>query len=306
MTTHNARTIRANWGYVRPEKRTVARRRGSARGLGRPSSSVLQLASEEPEGGPWRAEPLTAVVKALLSLGDGRAAGSRGVVLAVDGRSSSGKTTLAARMQDAIANSAVVHTDDIAWWHSRFGWADLLINGVLVPFHHGEPVSFRPPRWAEHDRQGSIEVPARYPVLVIEGVGAGRPEVSHLVDALVWVQADQREDRAPEPGARRAARRGADGQGPSGVDSRGGSVPGQSGRPWNRANLLVAGTPQTLSIERPNLSLRRRSAGSGRYQQPESLTDERDVRSTCDSERPTTVMHGQSWSLNGCRQRKVQ
>ena len=40
---------------------------------------------------------------------------------AVDGRSSSGKSTLAARLQDAIAASAVVHTDDIAWWHSRFG-----------------------------------------------------------------------------------------------------------------------------------------------------------------------------------------
>ena len=26
----------------------------------------------------------------------------------------------------------------------------------------------------------------------------------------------------------------------------------------------------------------------------------RGVRSTCDSERPTTVMHGQSWSLDGC------
>ena len=60
---------------------------------------------------------------------------ARGVVLAVDGRSSSGKTTLAARLQDAVTSSAVVHTDDIAWWHSRFGWADLLIEGVLVPFH---------------------------------------------------------------------------------------------------------------------------------------------------------------------------
>ena len=204
---------------------------------------VLQLASEEPEGGPWRAEPLTAVVKALLWLGDGRAAGSRGVVLAVDGRSSSGKTTLAARMQDAIANSAVVHTDDIAWWHSRFGWADLLINGVLVPFHHGEPVSFRPPRWAEHDRQGSIEVPARYPVLVIEGVGAGRPEVSHLVDALVWVQADQQEAerrslaRVGQPGGARTVR--------DHLEWIAEEDPFlASERPWNRANLLVAGTPQ--------------------------------------------------------------
>jgi hypothetical protein len=53
----------------------------------------------------------------------------------------------------------VAHTDDIAWWHSRFGWADLLIDGILVPFHRGELVSFRPPGWAGHGRQGSIQVP---------------------------------------------------------------------------------------------------------------------------------------------------
>jgi len=77
---------------------------------------ALQLACEEPEGGPWRAVPLTVVAEALLRLGGGRAAGRQrqGVVLAVDVRSSGGKTTLAARLQDAIAGSAVVHTDDIA------------------------------------------------------------------------------------------------------------------------------------------------------------------------------------------------
>lgn len=204
---------------------------------------VLQLASEEPEGGPWRAEPLTVVVDALVQLGQGRAGGGRGVVLAVDGRSSSGKTTLAVRLQDAVADSAVVYTDDIAWWHSRFGWADLLIDGVLVPFRRSEPVGFRPPRWAEHDRQGSIEVPARCPVLIIEGVGAGRSDVSHLVDALVWVQADQQEAegrslaRVGQPGGARTVR-----------DHRewmAEEEPFLAGeRPWDRADMLVAGTPQ--------------------------------------------------------------
>jgi hypothetical protein len=33
---------------------------------------------------------------------------------------------------------------------------------------------------------------------------------------------------------------------------------------------------------------------------------ERDVRSTCDSERPTTVTHGQSWSLNSCRHQRAR
>lgn len=203
----------------------------------------LQLASEEPEGRPWRAEPLTVVIDALTQLGVGRTIGGQSVVLAVDGRSSSGKTTLAARLKYAVAASAVVHTDDIAWWHSRFGWADLLIDGVLVPFRRGEPVSFRPPRWAEHGRQGSIDVPARCPLLIIEGVGAGRSEVSHLIDALVWVQANQQEAER-----RSLARVGQPG-GPRTIgDYRAWMAEEEpflaSQRPWDRADMLVAGTPQ--------------------------------------------------------------
>jgi hypothetical protein len=105
-------------------------------------------------------ELLTVVAAALVQLGEDRTAGHRPVVLAVDGRSSSGKTTLAARLQGVVAGTAVVHTNDIAWWHSRFDWADLLIDGILIPAHAGQPVSFRPPRWDEHHRHGAIEVAA--------------------------------------------------------------------------------------------------------------------------------------------------
>ena len=204
---------------------------------------ALQLASEEPEGGPWRAEPLAVVIDALVHLAAERATGERGLVLAVDGRSSSGKTALAARLQEAVAGSAVVHTDDIAWWHSRFGWADLLIDGVLAPFHRGEPVSFRPPGWAGHGRQGSIQVPARCPLLIIEGVGAGRAEVSDLIDALVWVQADQQEAER-----RSLARVGQPGGARTVEDHREWKAeeePFLAGqRTWERADMLVAGTPE--------------------------------------------------------------
>jgi hypothetical protein len=67
------------------------------------------------------------------------------------------------------------------------------MDGILVPVHRGEAVSYRPPRWAEHGREGSIDVPAGCPLLIVEGDGAGRREVAHLIDALIWVQADERE-----------------------------------------------------------------------------------------------------------------
>ena len=121
---------------------------------------ALLLAPEEPEAGPWRAVLMSTLVEAITRREPGNATRSRPVVLAVDGRSNAGKTTLAARICRAVPGSAVVHTDDIAWEHSRFGWADLLVEGILEPVHQGRAVSYRPPRWAEHGREGSIEVPA--------------------------------------------------------------------------------------------------------------------------------------------------
>ena len=203
---------------------------------------ALQLAPEEPEAGPWRAKPITVVIDSLTRPGRSRNTGDRTVVLAVDGRSSSGKTTLAARLQAALAGSAVVHTDDLAWWHSRFGWADLLVDGILMPVHRGEPVAFQPPRWAEHGRRGSIDVPASCPLLIIEGVGAGRREAAHLVDALIWVQSDQRE------AARRSLARVGQPGGPRTVQDLREWMAEEEPflayqRPWERADLVVAGTP---------------------------------------------------------------
>jgi len=178
-----------------------------------------------------------------MQLGRDRGADHRPVVLAVDGRSSSGKTTLAGRLEDVIPGSAVVHTDDIAWWHSRFGWAGLLIDGILLPAHAGRPVTFRPPRWDERQRQGAIEVPAGCPMLIIEGVGAARRESTHLTDTAVWVQSDER-----ETGRRTLARVGQPGEPPTVQHARDWmteEVPFLAGqRPWERADLVVCGTPE--------------------------------------------------------------
>ena len=132
----------------------------------------LCLLAEEPAAGPWHAERLTAVVADMMRLGHERGTDRRPVVVAIDGRSSGGKTTLAGRLQGVVAGSAIVHTDDIAWWYSRFGWAELLIDGVLIPARSGKRVSYRPPTWDERQRPGAIEVPPGCPLLIIEGVGA--------------------------------------------------------------------------------------------------------------------------------------
>ena len=194
---------------------------------------ALQLAPEEPEAGPWRTEPLTVLVQALTQRMAGRIVSGRSMIVAIDGRSNNGKTSLAARIGEAVPGSVVIHTDDIAWAHSRFGWDDLLIDGILVPVHRGEAVSYRPPRWAEHGREGSIDVPAGCPLLIVEGDGAGRREVAHVIDALIWVQADEGEAerrrlaRDQDPDVLDMANRPLGGRvafGPRRVDGRGDTV----------------------------------------------------------------------------------
>ncbi len=91
--------------------------------------------------------------------------------------------------------AVVVHTDDVAWWHSRFGWDDLMIAGVLEPLHAGRGVRYRPPAWDARGRTGHIEVPATARVVLIEGVGASRRSLADRLDVAVWVQSDYGEAR---------------------------------------------------------------------------------------------------------------
>jgi len=79
-----------------------------------------------------------------------------------------------------VPDAQVVHTDDIAWWRSRFGWDDLMIDGVVEPPHRGESVHYQPPAWASRGRTGHIDVSANASVVIIEGVGAARRQVTHL------------------------------------------------------------------------------------------------------------------------------
>jgi len=211
----------------------------------------LQLAPEEPEAGPWRVELLSTVVNAVTRRRPDPSSSGRPAVLAIDGRSNNGKTTLAARISELVPGSVVIHTDDIAWEHSRFGWADLLTDGILVPVRHGRAVTYQPPRWEQHGREGSLEVPVGCPLLIIEGDGAGRREVAPLIDTVIWVQADERE--AGRRAAARAANRPAADVANRPADETPFDEDGwmaeempfnAAQRTWERAGIIVCGTPE--------------------------------------------------------------
>jgi hypothetical protein len=204
---------------------------------------MMVLGPGEPAAGPWQ---VVALVELLAHVG--RVAGGppgRPAVVALDGRGGAGKSTLARRLHAAAPASAVVHTDDIAWHHSFFDWQAVLADCVLAPVHDGQPVSYRPRAWQERGRPGAIEVPSGLDWLFVEGTAAGRQELSHLVDAVVWVQSD-----GPEAKRRALERDVADGDAPDPVQAEAfwdewmaEELPFFArDRPWDRACCFVAGT----------------------------------------------------------------
>lgn len=209
-------------------------------GLG---SGSMRTTPPEPPAAPWTPRPfddLVADLASVLATGSGRPA-----VLAVDGRSASGKTTLATRIAAAIPGAAVVHTDDVAWWESFFGWDELLARGVLEPARRGEPVAFRPPAWDARGREGAVVVPEGTRLVVVEGVGASRLSLGDLVDVAVWVQSD-----AVEARRRGIARDGGDAEAESFWDEWDSEeVPFlATDRPWERAVAVVCGTPDVAGV----------------------------------------------------------
>jgi hypothetical protein len=111
---------------------------------------------------------------------------------------------------------------------------------VLEPARAGRAVRFTPPAWRERGREGAIEVPAPCALLVVEGCGAARRRLAHLLDAVVWVQSDMAEED------RRLLDR--DGDTPENraftADWDAVEVPLLTAEAaWERADVVVAGTP---------------------------------------------------------------
>lgn len=190
----------------------------------------------EPAAGPWRAEALEGLVRRLLPAAGLRP--NRPWIVAVDGRSGAGKTSLVDRILAQVPASAVVHTDDVAWHLSFFDWADELRNGVLEPLLRGEAVHYRPPGWVARERPGAIALPAGRSVVWVEGSGSSRQALTDLLDASIWVQCDNLEAR------RRLRAR--DGQEEEELhrEWEEQEIPFLlQDRPWERATAIVAGRP---------------------------------------------------------------
>ncbi|WP_245175140.1 uridine kinase family protein [Streptomyces bohaiensis] len=111
-------------------------------------------------------------------------------LIGIDGHAGSGKSTLADALAARLGGAPVVRCDDLADHAHLFAWDDRLAREVLEPLRRGEPARFRAYDWERRVRGEPREVvPA--PVVLLEGVGAGRRAVRPRLSLLMWMDVDR-------------------------------------------------------------------------------------------------------------------
>jgi uridine kinase len=129
-----------------------------------------------------------------------RAAGPRAGrtrVVAIDGRSGSGKTRLAGLLREELGAPVVLLEDLYGGWDGLERGIDLLVAEVLRPLAAGQTA--RVPRYDWITRAWGEPAPLEPPeLLIVEGVGAGARRAAAFESLAVWLEApaDVRKKRA--------------------------------------------------------------------------------------------------------------
>ncbi|WP_425863050.1 aminodeoxychorismate synthase component I [Arthrobacter sp. TWP1-1] len=116
----------------------------------------------------------------------------RPVIIAVDGRSGAGKTTVAVELAALLRRHRTVslfHLEDIyPGWDGLAGGVERYIDSVLQPLHDGLPATWTAWDW-EAANDGASRTTAVAPVVLVEGVGSSHGRAADFLDAVIWVDA---------------------------------------------------------------------------------------------------------------------
>ncbi|AZI59332.1 uridine kinase [Nakamurella antarctica] len=125
-------------------------------------------------------------------------------LLTIDGPSGSGKSTIAAELRRYFDDGvAVLPTDDFATWAHPFSWWRRLEAQVLDPIASMRQVHYLANDWSTGMPQATISKSIALPtVLILEGVSAGRREVSTRTTISCWVELPDRDLRLERAVAR--------------------------------------------------------------------------------------------------------
>jgi uridine kinase len=133
--------------------------------------------------------PLVSKVAALerTRLLEGPARAGKTRVIAIDGRSGAGKSSLAALLGDELGAPVVALEDLYGGWDGLERGIDLLVAKVLEPLRAGKAA--RVPRYDWVAREwGTPWVLEPPEVLIVEGVGAGARRAAAYASMLIWIE----------------------------------------------------------------------------------------------------------------------
>ncbi|MFJ8165650.1 uridine kinase [Streptomyces sp. NPDC096136] len=108
-------------------------------------------------------------------------------LIGVDGHAGSGKSTFTDRLAAALGGAPVLHLDDVATHTELFDWWERLRAQVVEPLAAGRPAHWTPYDWVGR-RFGPERVLEPAPVLLVEGVGAGRRALRPHLARLLWME----------------------------------------------------------------------------------------------------------------------
>ncbi|MGV9884218.1 uridine kinase family protein [Streptomyces sp. NPDC003006] len=114
-------------------------------------------------------------------------------LIAVDGHAGSGKSTFARRLAEALGGAPVLRLDDIASHDELFGWTERLRRQILGPLSRGETARHATYDWNERRFGPAGETVEPAPVVIVEGVGAGRRALRAHLAALLWMDVAREE-----------------------------------------------------------------------------------------------------------------
>ncbi|MER6030240.1 hypothetical protein [Streptomyces sp. NPDC001851] len=113
-------------------------------------------------------------------------------LIGVDGHAGSGKSTFAGHLAAALGGAPVLHLDDIASHEQLFEWTDRLMTQVIQPLARGESGHYTPYDWRTRTFTAPRPLPAA-PVVLVEGVGAGRRALRPHLALLLWMELPREE-----------------------------------------------------------------------------------------------------------------
>ena len=129
---------------------------------------------------------VTKVLGAALLGAPARAGRTR--VLAIDGRSGAGKSSMAAAMSGELGAPVVSLEDLYGGWDGLENGIDLLVSEVLEPLAAGRAALVPHYDWVREAwlRPTRLDPPE---LLIVEGVGAGARRAAAFESVVVWLEA---------------------------------------------------------------------------------------------------------------------